>query len=1489
MRERFGARVFPRGGLLRDVRHVSFFAVLMELSVLLPAVPALAGPPTTGSASARAVSEAAGGTVASSLPEGVDRGWLDRAEASIRAAEYHVTWSDETPWEEMAGGWQAPNRAQGFRTWFTGKGVRLVPRKPGPPDWEWHLALAAWGREGAMQKVAPGRLSVHESRVEIDRGALVEWYENSPRGLEQGFTIPRPPQEGERIGPLRLDLALTGTLRPIFDGAGKAVEFAARGGRRVLRYSELRVSDAHGRAVPARIEGTSIDGTTGIRLVIEDREAAYPLAVDPLASSPSWTRNGDSSHPIGYSVGSAGDVNGDGFGDIAMGSTAGHICVHHGSPAGPTYDEQFHYWQQGLGRNVQTAGDVNGDGYSDLVAAGGEWWHYDWSVMLFYGGAGGLDVNNSWQPDASILGKSLLGKDAGPAGDVNGDGYADLIISAINVDGDHGEVYVFYGTPSGLPALPDWTATGFYSSSGDFWDNFGTGAATAGDVNGDGYSDIVVGFPENGTIYAWYGGPNGLGPDGSPSNYDWSYTAGSRCGWSVAAAGDVNGDGYGDVIAGTDTAEQVWIFYGSPSGLPAAPDAILYTPEPGFDFGYSVRTAGDVNGDGYADVIIGAPGDSAYVYIGGRNGIQGWAYWRHAGWFSADYAHAVSTAGDVNGDGFSEVLVGDPSNNKTQLFNGGPDDPNGPNWLTSLTLPSDGDLLGFSVDSAGDVNGDAYDDIVIGARDWDGGQVDEGAIFVYLGNMEGPGGTYDWMAESDQGGAQLGWSVAGAGDIDGDGFDDLAAGAPGYAHFKGEVDSGAVFVWRGSMLGLGPNGNPGNADWSAFANKSYSLLGYDVDAAGDLNGDGYGDIVVGAPFYDNHATDEGAAFVWYGSATGLGATGTPSNADWAAYGVQDGARFGTSVASAGDVNADGFGDLGVGAYRYDDIYTDEGAAFVWYGSMHGLSGTGTPSNADWSYIGEQTGAYVGYAISAGDVNGDGFSDFAVGAHGWDRSDYGRVYVFHGDAGGLSTSPATTITGTDPNGAFGYALSFAGDVNGDGYDDLIVGAYLTDDTANGYTDAGEAFLWYGSDAGLVTTAPAWSAYGESATAWFGRSVAGAGDTNGDGFADFLIGIPGWDPGPFDVNQGEAYLYAGGGRFGREIEPQQRKVNDIVAPVLARYDLSDSPDGFEVAARGWGLLGRAEVQLEWEAKPLGQLFDLTGLQRGTTWTDSTAGSALVKGTASASTSGAQHWRARVRMHPADSPYQLWGRWVTRPWGGWNEAMLRVAQDADGDGWPDERDNCPSIANPGQEDADADDLGDVCDNCPSDANPGQEDADGDGTGDVCDTCTDTDGDGYGDPGYPATTCTLDNCPADSNPDQADMDGDGTGDVCDPDRDGDGWANAGDCAPDDGTLWSKPTPVLDLMVTNDPVNNLNWSPPADPGTSQTLYYDVLTSRKPNDWSIFEAQCVESDDTDTTATETSVPQPGEAYYYLVRAENPCGSNMGTKSDGTPRTGRACP
>ena len=164
--------------------------------------------------------------------------------------------------------------------------------------------------------------------------------------------------------------------------------------------------------------------------------------------------------------------------------------------------------------------------------------------------------------------------------------------------------------------------------------------------------------------------------------------------------------------------------------------------------------------------------------------------------------------------------------------------------------------------TAGDVNGDGYADVIVGAPNYDNGQTDEGRAFVYYGSASGLSTTANWTAESNQASAYFGYSVATAGDVNGDGYADVIVGAPNYDN--GQTDEGRAFVYHGSASGLSATAN-----WTAESNQASAYFGYSVATAGDVNGDGYADVIVGAPNYDNGQTDEGRAFVYHGSASGL--------------------------------------------------------------------------------------------------------------------------------------------------------------------------------------------------------------------------------------------------------------------------------------------------------------------------------------------------------------------------------------------------------------------------------------------------------------------------------------------------------------------------------------------------------------------------------------------------------------------------------------------
>jgi FG-GAP repeat/FG-GAP-like repeat len=572
-------------------------------------------------------------------------------------------------------------------------------------------------------------------------------------------------------------------------------------------------------------------------------------------------------------------------------------------------------------------------------------------------------------------------------------------------------------------------------------------------------------------------------------------------GTSVATAGDVNGDGCSDVIigahlydSGQDDEGKVFVYHGSASGLSDSPDWTAECDQAGAQFGFCVATAGDVNGDGCSDVIVGAPyfesRGGTFIYYGSTSGLTSAGIEFEGNHYSSRFGYSVATAGDINGDGYSDIIIGSPRYNNGQQYEGAAflyvgsatSMANTPAWTVESNQA--GSYLGCSVSSAGDVNGDGYSDVIAGAISYSSGETNEGRAFLYHGSASGLPATADWYAEQNQSYAYFGNSVATAGDINGDGYADVIIGA--YKYVGGQSNEGRAYVYCGSVAGLSAT-----PEWTVESDHANAQLGYCVATAGDVNGDGYADVIVGAYQYPDDATSDGWAFLYYGSSVGLS-----TSADWTADGQQIDAQFGFSVATAGDVNGDGFSDVIIGAPNYDNGETDEGRAFVYYGSASSLSETPV-----WDTEGNQTNAYYGWSVAtAGDVNADGFSDVIIGAPNYDNgeTDEGRAYVYHGSVTGLPDSPDWIAESNEAGAQFGYSVATAGDVNGDGYSDVIIGAPYYNQA-----DEGAAFVYHGSSSGLSATAE-WIAEMEGSDYYFGWSVAGAGDVNGDGYADVIIG-------------------------------------------------------------------------------------------------------------------------------------------------------------------------------------------------------------------------------------------------------------------------------------------------------------------------------------------------------------------------------------------------
>jgi hypothetical protein len=464
--------------------------------------------------------------------------------------------------------------------------------------------------------------------------------------------------------------------------------------------------------------------------------------------------------------------------------------------------------------------------------------------------------------------------------------------------------------------------------------------------------------------------------------------------------------------------------------------------------------------------------------------------------------HSVSTAGDVNGDGLDDLIIGalnaDPSNKKLSAGKSyvvfGKID----NTTIELSTIANGtggfiingeiqyDRSGASVSNAGDVNGDGLDDLIVGARNAGLNDKKEiGKSYIIFGKIDSTAinlsaiasGTGGFVINGENAMDYSGWSVSTAGDVNGDDLDDLIVSAYG-ADPSGKESAGKSYVIFGKTDNTAINLSAiGTGGFVINGENAGDKSGYSASNAGDVNGDGLDDLIIGASKADpNGRTDAGKSYIVFGKtdntainlsaiANGTGGFVINSERVWINWNT-------ILVSNAGDVNGDGLDDLIIGAKSASpNNKAHAGKSYVIFGKTDNtaidLSAIGT---AGFVINGEKSGDWSGVSIStAGDVNGDGLDDLIVGADQVDlngKLNIGKSYVVFGKTDNTEINLSAIVSGTggfviNGENAYdysGYSVSTAGDVNGDGLDDLIVGAYNAD--PNNQRGAGKSYVIFG---------------------------------------------------------------------------------------------------------------------------------------------------------------------------------------------------------------------------------------------------------------------------------------------------------------------------------------------------------------------------------------------------------------------------------------------
>ena len=791
---------------------------------------------------------------------------------------YDVVWQAGTPLPGVAGAWQAPNRAQGYRTFFTERGLHVRPRSAADGDWDWSLFLTHWGRAGHTTAVRATEPAVEGSRIRYARGGLEEWYVNTDAGLEQGFSLPRPPQTSATDGPIVLDFEQSGRLRASA-AAPTTLALVDGAGVRRLRFGGLLAYDADGHALDARF----VVHDAGLRIEVDDRGARYPVTIDPILKNEEAKLVASSSDAMAIAWFGA---------DVAIdGATA---IVGAPSPlSSPDNGVAYIFSRTGTNWNIQArlvatdSGAVNN--FGSRVALSG-----DRAAVAAENGSGVYvfsRTNRRWSQDQELVGL------AADEGDIALDGTTLVIGDAENSLTGTANVYVESGGTWSLQQALVPNDAGSYGVQ-----QFGYSAAIEGDR-------IVIGSPFgpgtediSGTAYVFLRtGTTWVEED---EFFPSEAVALDRFGEDVAIDGDtilVGAPQRSDLFPGSgEGAAYAFVRSGSSWLLEQRLDRSFFQSLS--SYGTSVALAGDV-------AVIGAPGadpflsdpvvpveNAGLVHIFTRSGTS----WTEKQQFNvpnlaaSDQGDQLGFAVDFDGSG---IIAGAYTDDVGALGAAGSAyvyTLDGASWDLEDSLfaetPFVDDNFGVSVAISGDT-------ALVGASLDDTVADDAGAAYVFVRDGE------DWsqqakLTDATGGvGDEFGWSVA----LDGE---RAVIGAPS----KNGV--GGAFVFNRSGMTWGAP-----VVFSAFDAAAFDEFGYAVDVDGDT-------MVVGASG-DDHAAgvDAGSVYVFFRQSLGF----------WIGIKLTDdaggaGDQFGSAVA------LDGI-QLLVGAPFDDENQIDQGSAVLLTGSL----------------------------------------------------------------------------------------------------------------------------------------------------------------------------------------------------------------------------------------------------------------------------------------------------------------------------------------------------------------------------------------------------------------------------------------------------------------------------------------------------------------------------------------------------------------------------